>query len=292
MIKKLLTIGFICSATLSFSQSGLANLSFENFTSIILLGPTPVGFVSTGTQSITTGAQHLNTFARITSNGMSASNILTGTGAMVLGGATGTVIADGAPYTTKPTAFSGYYKATILTNDSAFIFFDLTNNGSSIITNTVVKGLFITANETSWKAFSIPITYTGSLNPDSAFVVAAANKNYAGASHPAHGTPGTVLDVDNFEFVTSTNIQKFEDYAVLLTAYPNPAADNFNIVSKTKDAAKIEVYDLSGRLVEQKLFEADEISINVNHYAPGVYIYKVFDKTGRALKSEKFTVTN
>lgn len=290
MIKKLLSIGFICLATLGSAQSGLTNLSFETYTVIPVLGVSPVGFLSTGCTSITTGAQHLNAFARLTSNNVSAANL--GNGAMMLGTVSGfTTMNIGAPYAIMPTAFTGYYKATVQAADTAFIVFDLKKLHVSVITNTVTKWIAIptSSSTTSWTQFSLNINYSGG-TPDSAFIMCAANKSWAGTNHPV-GPGGTILDVDNFAFVNLANVQSFEDQALLLGAYPNPATENFNIISKSANAVKVEVYDLSGRLIENKQFEMDKVSINVNNYSPGLYIYKVYDNANRTLKTEKFTVT-
>lgn len=287
MIKTLLSAGMICIASLGFAQSGLTNLSFETWTTVP--SPSPAGFISLGATQMTVGAQHLTSYVRLTSNGVAAASL--GNGAMRLGSITGfTTVVPGAPYATRPSAFTGYYKSTIMANDSAFLSFDLKKNGASIITNTVVKGVIIIATTNTWTSFSLAINYSSASNPDSAFINVAANKNWAGPNHPV-GTSGTILDVDNFNFVSSSNVQSFEDQALLLGAYPNPATENFNIISKSPNAVKVEVYDLSGRIMENKLFESDKVSINVNNYTPGLYIYKVYDNANRALKTGKFTVT-
>src|SRR4051812_41890745 len=119
MIKKLLSIAAICLATTGFSQTGLTNLSFETYTNIPFIGTTPTGFVATGCASVTTGAQHLNAFARLTSNAQPASSA--GAGAMMLGTVSGfTTINRGAPYASQPTSITGWYKCTIMPNDTAF----------------------------------------------------------------------------------------------------------------------------------------------------------------------------
>lgn len=288
MIKNLLSASLICIASFGFAQSGLTNLSFETYTNIPVIGTSPVGFISTGVSSVTTGAQHLNAYARITSNAQPASSL--GNGAMMLGSVFGfTTMNMGAPYSIQPNAFVGWYKANIMTNDTAFIVFDLKKLHVSVITPTVVKGLAITTSTTAWTQFSINITYSGG-TPDSAFIMCAANKNWAGNNHPV-GTAGTVLDVDNFYFVNLANVQSFEDQTILLGAYPNPASENFNIISKSANAVKVEVYDLSGRLIENRSFTNDAVSINVNNYTAGLYVYKVLDTDNRTLKTAKFTVT-
>ena len=289
MIKNLLSVGLFCLASLGFAQSGLTNLSFETYTTLPLIGATPAGFVSTGNTQQTSGAQHLNSFARITSNGQPAPNPLTSNGVMVLGSIAGTSINGGAPYVIQPNAFVGWYKCNIMANDTAFITYDLKKLHVSVVTPTCTKLVAIKTTTTAWTQFSLNITYSGG-TPDSAFIVCAANKNWIGTNHPV-GTAGTVLDVDNFYFVNLANIKSFEDQTILLGAYPNPATENFNIISKSANAVKVEVYDLSGRLIENQTFNNDAVSINVNNYTAGMYVYKVLDADSRILKTAKFTVT-
>jgi len=265
MKKKLLTLGLICAGLLCFAQSGVNNLSFENWT--VTGTPNPVGFNALGASQMTVGAQHLNSYARVTSNGQIGSSP-TATGAMELGSVVGITPYDGVPYTLKPTALTGFYKCNLVGVDSVYIVIDFTNNGNSVLSGTVTNYIEITSSTNTWTSFSISLGYSG--NPDSAHIYVASNRSIAG--NATLGNAGTILDVDHFVLITPTNIQEFGDYSILLSAYPNPANENFNIISKTNESNRAEVYDLSGRMIESRNFESDKININLNNYSPGLYI--------------------
>jgi hypothetical protein len=285
MKKMIISTALVCTTFLGLAQTGVNNLSFENWTTFG--GPAPAGFIGKGVTQMTSGAQNLNSYARLTSNGQPTTSS-TSTGAMQLGGIIGVTAYSGAPYALKPLALTGYYKCNLIGSDTVYIAVDLTKNGLSILQSTTNSSIRITANAGTWTFFSIPLTYYGSSTPDSLHIYMAANKSFAGS--PA-GSAGTTLDVDNFVLLANTTgIRQFEAYDALLSAYPNPAGDNFNIESKTGNAFEVEVYDAKGSFIEKKNFEEQKVTIPVSNYVPGFYFYKISDRENKILKIEKFIV--
>ena len=58
-------------------------------------------------------------------------------------------------------------------------------------------------------------------------------------------------------------------------AYPNPGKDILNIRTGLKDA-RVEVYDMSGRLVHNQEITDNITSINAGNWSSGAYVWKVF----------------
>jgi len=65
-----------------------------------------------------------------------------------------------------------------------------------------------------------------------------------------------------------------DDFSV--TAYPNPSTEGFtlDIQSSSKGATGVQVYDLSGRLIESRQPKSNSVEVGRN-YASGVYNIKV-----------------
>jgi hypothetical protein len=283
MKKIVSSIILMCANSFGFSQTGINNLSFESWTS--LAGPSPSGFIALGATQMTTGAQHLNSYVRLVSNGFPASHPST-SGAMQLGSFVGTNPVDGAPYILKPTNLTGYYKSSLVGNDTAYIAIDLTKNGVSILlpSSSVKK---ITSSTNTWTFFSINLSYSGNIVPDSIHIYVAANQSFAGV---APGQSGTTLDVDNFALVmNATDI--FEGEILAGRVYVNPLEETLIIESKTEGTLKVEVYNLQGKLIVSENMEVQKSEISVSNYDPGLYLFRLTDVKNNTLKTGKFTIT-
>lgn len=49
----------------------------------------------------------------------------------------------------------------------------------------------------------------------------------------------------------------------------------YSVFSNEKERNEIRIYDISGRLVDSRIFESDETNIDFNQFTPGVYLLKV-----------------
>lgn len=78
-------------------------------------------------------------------------------------------------------------------------------------------------------------------------------------------------------------ISKDENHVV----YPNPASSEVNFLSVP---ATLEVFDLTGKLIESKRVEG-MYSLNVSNYANGLYIYKLTSEN-KNVSTGKFAVTH
>ena len=73
---------------------------------------------------------------------------------------------------------------------------------------------------------------------------------------------------------------------VVATAYPNPGKDVLNIRTGLKDA-RVEVYDMSGRMVYGQEIMENVTSINAEGWPSGCYVWKVM-ANGREAESGKW----
>ena len=96
----------------------------------------------------------------------------------------------GIPYNQKPTALTGYYKATILPGDKAII-------GVNFSVGTTSLGFYaieITASQTMYTPFTIPIPTLAQF-PDAVNVIAASSDAFNEIA-----VPGNMLQLDNLYF--------------------------------------------------------------------------------------------
>lgn len=83
----------------------------------------------------------------------------------------------------------------------------------------------------------------------------------------------------------STNEASFSSFNV----YPNPAKDLVNFSVQAKEAAFVQIHDLSGRVVARATqINGNDIQVNISGLAPGTYVYNVV--AGEAVKTGKLNV--
>lgn len=91
-------------------------------------------------------------------------------------------------------------------------------------------------------------------------------------------THGNELYVANPDFVLSTeeiNEGLTKDNSKVLI-YPNPTSSEINVVSNDQSKIKqIQLYDLTGKLMEIGLYNSNEVKINLEKYNSGIYLLKV-----------------
>ena len=85
----------------------------------------------------------------------------------------------------------------------------------------------------------------------------------------------------------STDIQigvnEVENTVALGVAYPNPATLSVVLPYSTREAAELQVYSISGRLVESRRVQAGdgEVTLRVDELPSGIYIYRMGNAHGK-----------
>lgn len=74
-----------------------------------------------------------------------------------------------------------------------------------------------------------------------------------------------------------------------INVFPDPATATINVAYGTNDIAKIEVYNLVGRLMGAYTCSKGNAAIDVNSLVPGVYMVRLVDAHGRVAATRKFT---
>lgn len=79
----------------------------------------------------------------------------------------------------------------------------------------------------------------------------------------------------------------------ILRFYPNPATSviNFDFQRNLEKGFSIQLFNFLGKKVYEATNLSQKTSINLSDYNRGVYIYQLFDKTGKLIESGKFQVS-
>lgn len=106
---------------------------------------------------------------------------------------------------------------------------------------------------------------------------------------PAFGAPSTQTIVTRL--IPST-VGVRENYQLIsdLSVYPNPAITQLNFNTENKTAKHVFIYDVSGKLIESKLFTDGKLTLNVSDYANGMYFFNVTGADNQLLKTGKVTI--
>jgi hypothetical protein len=74
------------------------------------------------------------------------------------------------------------------------------------------------------------------------------------------------------------------------SVYPNPTTELVNFSTKNKTAKSVEIFDYSGKLIEQSELINGMTTFISSKYSEGVYLYRIIDNNGKVLKTDKITV--
>lgn len=191
----------------------------------------------------------------------------------------------GLPFTQQPVRLTGNWQHMIYGSSQGSILVKLTKwNTVTNMRNVVATGsVTLTGMAMSWATFTVNLTYTSSVAPDSCMIVLKAS-----------GTTPTNNDylwVDNLAFSGSvTGINNLENNISDVSIFPNPATENFTIELNVKKASPInfKLVDLTGKLIKEinagEVFGNYKTSISITDIAKGSYFLKISSDDGLEVK--------
>jgi len=150
--------------------------------------------------------------------------------------------------------------------------------GSSSTTLTICPGELITltasgANIYSWS--------TGEATP-MIVVTPLATSGYTGTGIDANGCKATLVFVVN---VGCTGIKHFVS-DIKVEIYPNPFSDEITL-SSYASGLTLELYDATGKKLQEHKMEAGTSSLNLKNYSVGIYFVKFYNSDHNLIKQEK-----
>ncbi len=78
------------------------------------------------------------------------------------------------------------------------------------------------------------------------------------------------------------------------SVYPNPAADLLNIVASfSAHVQEVEIVNIVGKVVQQEKWNtpSGKMSLNIHDLPQGIYFVRLIDQNGKAMYTEKLSVT-
>ena len=184
------------------------------------------------------------------------------------------------PVSKNHNELSGYYKFTSVGGDNAVIQVNMFKNGVAIGSGKKV----FTGSQSSYTAFSIPITYTSTtIIPDSSIIQIYAS------DPDGTNTLGTALWVDDIQLIGETNsLTEIDNHK--LNIYPNPSNGLINLQIANETISQLAVYNVYGALVYSlnNLETNKLLQINEN-FAAGNYLVKV--TTDKGVYSKIISIT-
>jgi predicted secreted protein len=133
---------------------------------------------------------------------------------------------------------------------------------------------------TNWVLFSAPYTAAGG---EMFFLIGNFKTDAATTTtntNPQGSQTNGYVYVDDVSLISSTvtGVSSFSKEN-MVSIFPNPFQDNLRISNPENASVHVGIYDLSKRLLFEKVFESEGV-INTEGFASGIYIYEISSEEG------------
>lgn len=182
-------------------------------------------------------------------------------------------ITGGIPYSERPARLKGYFKYAPATSDTfAILAVFYKYNTASGATDTIGVGAFRSGSTINdWTEFSAQINWYSDATPDTTNVLMLSS-DYSQTSNA-----GSVLQVDNISYDFEVGETESPTMNQEISVYPNPANDYiiFHRQYETSLSGKLEIYNLTGKMMMQRKLDQTNERIDVSNLPEGLYFYKL-----------------
>jgi Secretion system C-terminal sorting domain len=148
---------------------------------------------------------------------------------------------------------------------------------TSVDTSVTVSALTLTAT-------AAPATYQWLNCPSMSQITGQTNQSYttiADGNYAVVVTQNGCTDTSSCYNITTVGINE-NSFADVVHIYPNPANDNFTIISP--QSAVIEITNIQGQLIKTIAACSNKTNVDVSALQSGVYIVEVTTEKGIAVK--------
>ncbi len=196
---------------------------------------------------------------------------------------TDTAYLGGAPYTSRPTALTGYYK--IIGNnheDTAAIQLSFKKQGTEIASAVWETDVV----DAGFQSFSLPINWTTTDFPDTLLMTIILGEN------DLELNMATRFILDDLAFSLPAGIQENLGASKWFKSYPNPAT---GVLVVENASSRKDIYwklvDIAGKvMLELPLTDASRREVSIAGIATGQYYYQFFNSKGEVLYGGKVMI--
>lgn len=152
------------------------------------------------------------------------------------------------------------------------------------LTNKIADALFLgpTSNQTTWKRFSVPFTYTSSSNPTHIMI------NMTSSANQTTTIAGSIAWFDDLSVVyNSTGVNESnKESNVKVYAHNKNLYVDFS--GKSDNQSVLSVFDLTGKLIYSNKIESDKLNtFDLTQLNSGLFLYQVsgsdYKKSGKII---------
>ncbi len=212
------------------------------------------------------------------------------------------------PFTARPDSLTGWYQYTQATSGTnptqeqgkvrAILhkgnYYDpetpVAGNHPDSSMNKIGDALFLTAmaNNTVWKRFSVPFTYTSAAIPSYIMINVTASANQLTAAPGITGN-GSKLWLDDLLPIYNSVGVKEASTASSVKAFCYDKIFYVDFIARTNAQSTLSIYDLTGKLVTEQKVDNDKLnSIDMSAQQNGMYLYTILGAGYK--KSGKFII--
>jgi hypothetical protein len=193
------------------------------------------------------------------------------------------IIRGGTPITSRPQNFMGYYKLLpdSASDDSVWAVVIMKRyNGGNI--DTVGMGSMVFSAASNYTLFSIPITYTDTVAPDSIVTAFYYKSSISG------GLPVGALYLDDMIIGGAAGTDKSQ-VPVMAEIYPNPASTEVTIglPGQVGETCTMKVWSTDGRYLMEVnyLNDGSDLKLDLSGFDNGIYFIELTNaRSGRFTK--------
>lgn len=186
-------------------------------------------------------------------------------------------VTGGVPFTERPTAFTGWYRAEPQNGDTYSMIAVLINENTG---DSVGVAIFEGTNTvTDWTEFTEPVQYLNQQTPTLLQITMFA-------SDPLDPQNGSTVYFDELDYESIT-VGIAEDETAQISAYPNPVAESVYFELGKMDQAALTIYNILGVRVMEANIAGVNNRVDMTSLPAGTYIWQIASLEGVLIQSGK-----
>ncbi|MBN2747383.1 MAG: T9SS type A sorting domain-containing protein [Bacteroidales bacterium] len=249
------------------SEAGDLPKFWDGFNREIVMGGFPVGIITTVFRDSTyayDGSSAVILQSQPVMGGAAVPGILT-TGALDIDFVSQTGdITGGLAYSSRPNFFRGFLKCFPASGDTAVITVTFKNQGVEI------GGGFLLLPDsiTSWSQFSVPISFSSTVQPDTVLIFISTSTKKANVPF------GSQLHIDKVGFDLASSINN-PSSNLKAKIFPNPSTDMLQIELDSQNPVQLAIFDSFGKNVMQLPdYQSNEV-VDISYLPGGIYFIRI-----------------